>query len=131
MDFLKLHLAEILILIFLIITFSISVIEKFADWKGTVSYITDTFKNTIINPITKPLLVLLVFFEVLTSYFLITGFYQLLISEEKENALLGCVFSSLTILCMLLGQRIAKDYPGATSLGVYFLISVFGVFMLN
>ncbi|WP_139957246.1 DoxX family protein [Flavicella sediminum] len=125
------HLPELLILLFLIITFAISVIEKFADWKGTVTYIKETFKNTFISPVIKPLLILLVFFEVVSSYFLINGFFHLLLSGDNENALYGCVFSSLTILSMLIGQRIAKDYPGATSLGVYFLISVFGVFLLS
>ena len=46
MKFLSNHPTEILILIFLIITYVISAIEKISDWKGSVTYITEHFKNS-------------------------------------------------------------------------------------
>lgn len=124
-------LPELAILIFLIITFGFSIIEKIADWKGTISYIQENFKNTLIKNFIKPLIAFLVGLEILSLFFLTIGIYEILNSQEKQFALLGCVFSTISILYMLIGQRIAKDYPGATSLAVYFLISVFGIFLLN
>ncbi|WP_152286130.1 DoxX family protein [Flavicella marina] len=131
MDLQHPYLAQLLILVFLLITFVISVIEKFSDWQGTISYISETFKNSFIKNFIKPLIAFLVFLEVLTAYFVIIGIYQLYVNQEKETALLGTTFSCITILYMLVGQRIAKDYPGATSLTVYFILSVFGVYLLN
>lgn len=125
------HLTSILILVFLIITFGISVIEKLSDWKGTISYIEENFKTTFIQKYIKPLIAFLIILESISLLFLISGSYKLFTTEEKGFALVGCLFSTLSILYMLIGQRIAKDYPGATSLGVYFLISVFGVFLLS
>lgn len=125
------NLAEIFILLFLIITFGISVIEKLTDWKGTISYIEENFKNTFIKNFIKPLIAILIALEVFSLIFLILGAFQLFSTKEKEYALLGCVFSTISILYMLIGQRIAKDYPGATSLAIYFLVSVFGIYLLN
>ena len=125
------QLAALCIVLFLSITFVISVIEKFSDWKGTVSYISEIFRNTFLNPIVKPLMLLLVGLEIISCYFLVVGLFQLIFYSNTENALMGCLFSIASILSMLIGQRIAKDYQGATSLGIYFLIAVFGVFLLN
>ena len=43
------HAATILILLFFIITYFFSVVEKLIDWKGTVSYYTNHFKKTILK----------------------------------------------------------------------------------
>ena len=131
MNILHNQLAPLLVLAFLLITFVISVVEKFADWKGTITYISETFQNTFIKSFIKPLIASLVFLEILTVYFVSIGMYELYFYQEKETALLGCAFSCFSILYMLIGQRIAKDYPGATSLTVYFILSVFGVYLLN
>ncbi|MBK5210610.1 MAG: hypothetical protein JJE44_14075 [Flavobacteriaceae bacterium] len=40
------HAAEILVLLFLIITFFQSGIDKLTDWKGNVAFITGHFKNS-------------------------------------------------------------------------------------
>lgn len=40
------HSAEILVLVFLIITFLQSGIDKITDWKGNVGFITSHFKNS-------------------------------------------------------------------------------------
>lgn len=130
MKLLTMHHAEILILTFLCITFAISIIEKFADWKGTVAYISEIFKNTFVGSFIKPLIAVLVFLETLTFFFLVVGMFDLFRGNAKENALIGCTYACYTILYMLIGQRIAKDYQGATSLAVYFLVSVFGVYIL-
>ena len=125
------NLAALLILLFLTVTFAISLIEKLADWKATVAYISETFHATFVKSFIKPLITILMMLEFLTLFFLLVGMYQLYFSNENQSALLGCTFSAISIIYMLIGQRIAKDYPGATSLTVYFILSVFGVFILN
>jgi len=39
--------------------------------------------------------------------------------------------SAITLIFLLVGQRLAKDYAGAMSLAVYFIISIVGVYLLN
>ncbi len=127
---LKTHLPVLAILIFLLITFGISVLEKCMDWKGTVSYISHNFKDTFIKKIISPLLLILLGLEILTCVFLIYGLYQILVYKNSDYTLLGFIFSAGCILYMLIGQRIAKDYVGATSLTVYFILTVFGICLL-
>ena len=125
------NLEALLIVLFLIVTFGISLIEKLDNLKETISYISEIFKTSFIRNFVKPLITILMLLEVLTLFFLVVGIFQLYFQNEKEMALLGIVFSCFSIIYMLIGQRIAKDYPGATSLTIYFILSIFGIYILN
>ena len=59
------------------------------------------------------------------------GVYQIYTSESKEIALIGTELSGVSLIFMLIGQRLAKDYAGAMSLAVYFIITLLGVYLLN
>ena len=119
------------ILIFLLITFGISVIEKLGDWKGTISYIESNFKNTFIKNLINPLIIGLLILEIITCLLIIYGIYGLIFLSSTYIAFLSCIFSGICILYMLVGQRIAKDYVGATSLTVYFILVIMGMFLLQ
>ncbi|MDX6745515.1 DoxX family membrane protein [Polaribacter sp. PL03] len=131
MKFLSNYPAEILILIFLIVTFIQSGIDKLLDWNGNVSFIKEHFKNSPLKNSVPLLLAIILIIEVIAGILMIIGIYQLYTSEVKEIALLGIELSAITLIFLLIGQRLAKDYAGAMSLGVYFIITVFGVFLLN
>jgi len=121
----------ILAVLFLFITFSISVIEKFADLRGTFAYMTAIFEKTLFAAISKVLIWVLISLEIVTLFFLSIGLFQLVFEQAKENAIYGSILASLTIISMLIGQRVAKDYVGATSLTVYFLASITAIFLLQ
>ncbi|WP_299059294.1 DoxX family protein [uncultured Polaribacter sp.] len=122
---------EILILLFLIVTYVISAYEKISDWKGSVSYIKIHFKNSPLKSCVPFLLGILFILEIVASVLMMVGVYQLYTSTIKEIALLGITLSAMSIIFMLIGQRLAKDYAGAMSLGVYFIITICGVYLLN
>ena len=46
-------------------------------------------------------------------------------------ALYACVLGCLTLLMLLFGQRIAKDYAGAFTLTGYFIVCMFGVYIMS
>ncbi|WP_158839723.1 DoxX family protein [Polaribacter sp. L3A8] len=131
MRFLSNYPTEILILLFLIITYLISAIEKIVDWKGSVLYIKDHFKNSPLKNGVPFLLAILLVVEIIAVVLMIIGVYQIYTLEIKEIALLGIELSAISIIFMLIGQRLAKDYPGAMSLGVYFIITLCGAYLLN
>lgn len=122
---------EILILLFLIVTFLQSGIDKLMDWKGNVSFIKEHFKNSPLKNNVPFLLGIILFTEIIASVLMIVGIYQLYVSGEKEMALLGVELCAITLIFLLIGQRLAKDYAGAMSLTVYFILTVFGVFLLH
>ena len=122
---------EVFILLFLIITYVISGYEKISDWKGNVNFIKNHFQNSPFKNNVPFLLAILLIVEIIASVLMSIGVYQIYTSETKEIALLGIELSAVSIIFMLIGQRLAKDYPGAMSLGVYFIITLCGVYLLN
>ena len=131
MNVLSNYPAEVLILFFLIVTFIQSGADKLIDWKGNVSFITGHFKNSPLKNSVPALLGIILVLELIAGALMIVGAFQLYTSEAKEIALLGIELSAVTLIFLLIGQRLAKDYAGAMTLAVYFLIAVFGAFLLN
>jgi len=131
MNILSNYPAEVLILFFLIVTFIQSGADKLVDWKGNVSFITGHFKNSPLKNSVPVLVAIILVLELVAGVLMIIGAYQLYISGAKEIALLGIELSAVTLIFLLIGQRLAKDYAGAMTLAVYFLIAVFGAFLLN
>ncbi|KGL60111.1 MULTISPECIES: DoxX family membrane protein [unclassified Polaribacter] len=122
---------EVLILLFLIVTFLQSGIDKLLDWKGNISFITGHFKNSPLKNGVPLLLAIILILEIVAGFLMLFGVYQLYTSGLKEIALLGIELCAVTLIFLLIGQRLAKDYAGAMSLAVYFIITLLGVYLLN
>jgi putative oxidoreductase len=131
MNFLSNYPTEVLILLFLTITFIQSGADKLLDWKGNLSFIKEHFKNSPLKNCVPILLGVILVLEIIAGIFMAIGVYQLYTSEAKEIALLGIELSAMTLIFLLIGQRLAKDYAGAMSLAVYFIITLLGVSLLN
>jgi len=71
MTILKENSAEILLILFFIITYIFSATEKLADWKGTVIYYTNHFKGTILEKMIPLLLINIILFEIIVFILLI------------------------------------------------------------
>ncbi len=131
MNFLSNYPTEVLILLFLTITFIQSGADKLIDWKGNLSFIKEHFKSSPLKNSVPILLGVILVIEIIAGALMAIGIYQLYTSEAKEIALLGIELSAITLIFLLIGQRLAKDYAGAMSLAVYFIITLLGVFLLN
>lgn len=125
------HSAEILVLLFLIITFLQSGIDKLADWKGNVDFITGHFKNSPLQKMVPVLLLTVLIFEIVAGILMLIGVYYLLTESTSSVAKVGLEFAAITLLMLLIGQRLAKDYAGAMSLAVYFILTILGLYLLN
>lgn len=122
---------EVLTLLFLIVTFLQSGIDKLTDWNGNLSFIKGHFKNSPLKNTVPLLLAIILIVEIAASIFMLIGVYQLYTSEVKEMAALGIALSAVSLIFLLIGQRLAKDYAGAMTLAVYFIICLFGLYLLN
>lgn len=131
MKFLSDYPTEILVLSFLIVTFLQSGIDKLLDWKGNVSFIKEHFKNSPLKNSVPLLLAIILVLEIAAGLFMIVGVYQLYTTGEKEMALCGVELCAVSLIFLLIGQRLAKDYAGAMSLAVYFIITLWGVYLLS
>lgn len=131
MNFLSNHPAEVLILLFLTVTFIQSGADKLLDWQGNLSFIKEHFKNSPLKNSVPLLLGVILVVEIIAGILMAIGIFQLYTSEAKEIATLGVELSAITLIFLLIGQRLAKDYAGAMTLAVYFIISILGVYLLN
>lgn len=124
------QITEILILALLIITFAQSGIDKITDWKGNVSFLAEHFKGTFLGGTVPIVLGIILITEIVASVLMIIGCYQILTSGGTQMALYGLVLSAITLLALLFGQRVAKDYAGAMTIVVYFIPTIFGIYLL-
>ena len=131
MNLIQTHVTEILILFFLIVTFIQSGIDKVTDWNGNVSFIKEHFKNSPFKNSVPLLLVIILVMELLAGALMFVGIFNLATTGAKDLALIGVELAALSLIFLLIGQRLAKDYAGAMTLAVYFIIAIFGVYILN
>ncbi len=122
---------EILLLLFLVITFIQSGIDKLFDWGGNLSWLKSHFLKTAFKDFVPFLLGVLVFIEMVSGVLCAIGIVEILFANQNNIALYGSVFSSISLLVLLLGQRLAKDYDGARTIVIYFIPAVFLVFLLQ
>lgn len=124
--------ASLLILIFLAVTFIQSAYDKIFDWKANVEWLKVHFANTsLLKNFVAQSLVFLVFLELCTGILSLVGCAQLLINGDRTFGFYGAFLSSITLILMLFGQRLAKDYDGARTIAIYFIPSVLAVYWLN
>ncbi len=125
------HAAEILVLVFLITTLLQSGIDKITDWKGNVDFITGHFKNSPLQKMVPLLLLTVLIFEIAASILMLIGGYYIFADGDGTVAKVGLEFAAITLIMLLIGQRLAKDYAGAMSLTVYFILTILGLYLLN
>ena len=81
---------EVLTLLFLIVTFLQSGIDKLTDWNGNLTFIKGHFKNSPLKNAVPLLLAIILIVEMAASICMLVGVYQLYTSEIKEMAAFRC-----------------------------------------
>ncbi len=129
MIFETLTLLQLASSVFLAILFLQSGLDKVLDWKGNLSWITGHFSKTIFKNFILPIFLLLTLLELAAGIFSAIGFVFILINGETCWAHWGAILSTLSLLALFFGQRLAKDYPGAGSLVPYFLVCLAALYL--
>jgi uncharacterized membrane protein YphA (DoxX/SURF4 family) len=125
------NVASILILVFLAITFIQSGYDKLFYWKDNVEFLKGHFAKTQLkNHVPLAMLNILVL-ELISGVLCIVGCIELFVNNGRVFGLYGAVFSCITLLMLLFGQRLAKDYDGARTIVIYFIPAVMAVYWLN
>ncbi|MFV5690838.1 DoxX family membrane protein [Flavobacterium sp. LT1R49] len=125
------NITSILILIFLAITFLQSGYDKLFYWKDNVDWLKGHFAKTPLkNQVPLALLNILIL-ELISGILCIVGCIELLVNNGRIFGFYGAVFSCITLLMLLFGQRLAKDYDGARTIVIYFIPAILAVYWLN
>ncbi|NJY61482.1 DoxX family protein [Salinimicrobium sp. CDJ15-81-2] len=126
-----LNLPVYLILIFTAITFLQSGIDKLVDWKGNYGWLTGHFKGTFMGGMVSLLLGTILVLEVITGLLALAAIFTLWMSENLILSQWALGLAAVTLLMLLFGQRVAKDYAGAFTIVGYFIVIIFGLFLVT
>ena len=125
------NITSILILIFLAITFLQSGYDKLFYWKDNVEWLKGHFANTPLKNQVPLALGNILVLELISGVLCVVGCVELFINNGRVFGFYGAVFSCITLLMLLFGQRLAKDYGGARTIVIYFIPAILAVYWLN
>ncbi len=125
------NVASILILVLLALTFIQSGYDKVMDWKGNIAFLKEHFANTSLKKHVKLALLHILILELISGILCTVGVIQLLVNNGRTFGLYGAIFSCLTLIMLLYGQRLAKDYDGARTIVIYFIPAILAVYWLS
>ena len=113
--------------IFLAIVFLQSGLDKVFDWKGNLSWLKGHFANSPLTGFVAPMLGIVTIMEIVTGAFALCGIVCLLWCNDGNCIYYGVLLSLASLLMLLFGQRLAKDYDGAKTIAIYFAVSLIGL----
>lgn len=123
--------APLCVSVFFAITFLQSGLDKALDYSGNKAYFQDHFKNSPLAKFVPLLLPTITILEIGAGIFCALGSLLWLFNDIKQMALIGISLSAISLLCLFFGQRVAKDYAGASGLVPYFLLAIVALHLFN
>src|SRR2546423_12176739 len=125
-----LYLLQVFISAFLAILFLQSGIDKIVDRQGNLEWLTGHFAKSPLAGTAPLLFAGLTIIEIAAGLLSGVGFVALLFAHNPMIAFYGAIVSAIAILCLFLGQRMAKEYAGAAILVPYFLLTLVAIYLL-
>ena len=122
-------IAYLLILVFFSIVFIQSGIDKIIDKKGNLSFLVSHLEKVFSKTLIKIAFYVVTFLEISSGILCLLGVFQLLFFEQKQLGLIGVFIGSVALLILLFGQRVSRNYDGAQTIVVYFILSIIGVLL--
>ncbi len=120
----------VLCLAFLAILFLQSGLDKVFNYKGNKEWFESHFANSPLKGLVGLMTLLITLLEVSAGGISAAGIFFLIYDGSASIALIGAQLSTLSILALFFGQRMAQDYVGAATLTTYFIISAMTVYLL-
>jgi uncharacterized membrane protein YphA (DoxX/SURF4 family) len=120
----------LILLAFLAITFLQSGYDKIADWNGNVSWLKGHFSQTFLKNQVPAALLTVLALEIVAGVLAIVGIAENVYNGGTNIGFFACVVSSITLLMLLFGQRVAKDYDGARTIVIYLIPALLGIYWL-
>jgi len=122
-------IARFLVTAFFAIVFLQSAFDKLTDRQGNLDYFRDHFKSSPFPSDLVPLLLsALAYIELtaggLCALGLVLGSW---VRSGFGVAACGVSMAGIALLCLLFGQRLAKDYAGAAVVAAYFAVALIGL----
>jgi uncharacterized membrane protein YphA (DoxX/SURF4 family) len=117
--------------VFFAIVFLQSGLDKLVDRQGNLEYITGFFSDSALKPLAPFMFWAIAVLETIAGILAALGALIVLFGGGTTLALWGLVFSTISLLCLLFGNRLAKEYGGAVVIANYFAVALLGFILLK
>jgi len=124
------HAMQVLSSAFLAILFLQSGIDKIVDRRGNLEWLKGHFAKTPLAGMVPMMVTIITLMEVAAGGLSAVGCVIIFLRRDSTLAFYGAVAAALSIVALFLGQRMAKDYPGAATLVPYFLLTLAAIYLL-
>jgi hypothetical protein len=121
----------ILVLLLLAATFIQSAYDKTMYWQDNLTWLKGHFAKTPIKNMVPTSLFLILVLELISGILCSAGILQLMMNNQRTFGFYGAIASCITLLFLLVGQRMAKEYEGAKTIVVYFIPAVLACYWLS
>jgi uncharacterized membrane protein YphA (DoxX/SURF4 family) len=111
------------LLMILAILFLQSGLDKVTDYRGNLIWLKEHFSKSLFKDIVPFLLITITILEIVSGLLSLGGAFMIIAGNEPFAGKLGAMLSLISLTCLFLGQRIAKDYAGAAALVPYMLLA--------
>jgi uncharacterized membrane protein YphA (DoxX/SURF4 family) len=120
-------IAFLFVLAFFLIVFIQSGIDKVFDFKGNLSFLNDLLGAFFSRPLITLALISVTILELLSGLLCLIGIVDVLFNGSNFIGLLGLIVGSFALLVLLFGQRVSKNYDGAKTIAIYFILATIGI----
>ena len=125
------NIASILVLVLLAVTFIQSGYDKAIYWNDNLTWLKSHFEKTRLKNHVPLALFHILILELISGILAVVGCIQLMVNNGRTFGLYAGIFSCITLIMLLFGQRLAKDYDGARTIIIYFIPAVMAVYWLS
>ncbi|HEY3782722.1 MAG TPA: DoxX family membrane protein [Fimbriimonadaceae bacterium] len=126
-----LTIAQTVACLFFAILFLQSGLDKVFDFKGNREYIDGHFASSPFKSFSSILLIVMTILEISAGLASAVGTYFVLTHGSYLIPVAAMMLVCISLLCLFLGQRIAKDYAGASTLAVYFAVALLATLLMS
>ena len=124
------YLMQVLASAFLAILFLQSGIDKVVDRSGNLEWLKGHFAKSPLARLVPAMVTIITVLEIVAGGLSAAGCAVILFSGDSTFAFYGAVIAAISIVALFFGQRIAKDYAGASTLVPYFLLTLAAIYLL-
>ena len=116
---------------FFAIAFLQSAADKLMDSAGNIEFFGGHFSNSPLASLVPMMFWTITVLESIAGVVSGIGAIQILLGLGTGMAVWGLVFSTISLLCLFFGQRLAKDYAGAAVVAAYFAVVILGLILFG
>ena len=120
-------IAFIFVLAFFLIVFIQSGLDKVFDYKGNLSFLNDSLGSFFSKPLITLALISVTILELTSGLLCLLGIVDVFFNDSNFIGLIGMIIGSVALLILLFGQRVSKNYDGAKTIAIYFILAMIGI----